>query len=218
MRIFFILSALLLFACNNPSGSGNKQAGKVYSIAGNQDGGEEITCWGIGEIDLDDDMASLEEKVGRKGLSQDSLMKEGAFEGFVTKLWKGTAKEIVVHWKEKKAPYAVIDYLEVVQPASPYHFANGIKIGTSLNDIIKLNGGTAVNLYGFGWDYGGTFIDFGKGKLAGDIPCFGGVFALPDNIKTDDSREITGDIKITSSHPALKNYEVKLVAIRVVNK
>ncbi|RXF69795.1 hypothetical protein [Arcticibacter tournemirensis] len=217
MRVFLFLSILLFAACNNSSDKGDKAAKKIQSIDTASEGGSEITCWGIGDIDLDNDMQSLTGKVGKANVTQDSLFKEGSFEGFVTTLWKGSPKEIIVHWKEKKEPYQTIDHLEITSPESPYHFVNGIKIGTTLKEMEKLNGGTAISLYGFGWDYGGTFISFNKGKLAGDIPCFGGVFALPENVETSDTKDVMGDSKISSSHAAFTKYDPKLVTIRVKN-
>ncbi len=217
MRVFLVLSILFFAACNNSSDKGDKSAKKIQSIEAANEGGNEITCWGIGDIDLDNDMQSITEKVGETNVTQDSLFKEGSFEGFVTTLWKGSPKEIIVHWKEKKKPYQTIDHLEITHSESPYHFVNGIKIGTTLKEMEKLNGGAAIDLYGFGWDYGGTFVSFNKGKLAGDIPCFGGVFALPENAEPGETKEIMGDTKISSSHTAFAKYDPKLVIIRVKN-
>lgn len=215
MRILLVFSLILFIACNNSSKDTDKKGGKIYSMSDNQEGAEEITCWGIGPIELDSDMQVVEEKAGKANVSQDSLFLEGNFEGFITKVWKDTAKEIVIHWKEKQAPFSNIEFLEISRPESPYHFMNGIKIGTGLKEIEKLNGGTAITLYGFGWDYGGTFVDFNKGKLAGDIPCFGGVFSLPDSADTEAVKELLGDIKISSSQPAFDKYEPVLSVIRV---
>lgn len=218
MRIFLILFVLVILACNSPSGSSDgKGSGKIYSIESGQGQSDQITCWGIGDIDLDNDAASLQELAGKEKLSFDSLMIEGTFNGFNTKIWKGTNREVVVHWKEKKLPCSSIDYLEISASQSPYHFANGIKIGSRLSEIVKLNGGKAIHLYGFGWDNGGTFIDFNKGKLAGDIPCFGGIFSLPKNLSAADINPVLGDKKISSQNPVLMKYDPVLTVIRVRN-
>ncbi|PWG80173.1 hypothetical protein [Pararcticibacter amylolyticus] len=217
MRNALLLFLAVFFLACNSSDKHKKTGGKIFSIADNQEGEDEITCWGIGGIELDNDLTSLEEKAGKENVSMDSLFLEGDFDGFVTTLWKGSDREIVVHWKENQAPYTNIEFLEISRPSSPYHFVNGIKIGTSLNDIVKLNGDTPVSLYGFGWDYGGTFVDFNKGKLAGEIPCFGGVFALPDSLHTEDVKTVMGDMKISSADPVFKKYQASLEKIRVRN-
>ncbi|WP_374165162.1 hypothetical protein [Arcticibacter sp. MXS-1] len=216
--LFIVLPALLLFSCGqNKSNKKENSGGQGFDIGANQSGDDEITCWGIGPVELDNDMQSLAEKVGKENLSQDSLFAEGMFEGFVTTVWKNSPREIIVHWKEKKEPFQNIQFLEIRQASSPYHFLNGVKIGSRASEITRLNGGTPFLLYGFGWDNGGTFVSFNKGKLAGDMPCFGGVFALPDNVDAKDAEGIMGDMEIKSTVPALQKYDARLVALRVKN-
>lgn len=205
---------LLLAACTQHQ---ERKTQAVYSLDNNQSPADEITCWGIGDIDLDNDESSLAEKVGKENLVRDSLILGGSFERVVTKVWKGENKEVIVHWTEKKPPFSTIDFLEISQPHSPYHFVNGIKIGSRLSEMVKLNGDIPITLYGFGGDNGGAFVDFGKGKLAGDIPCFGGVFTLPQSVGPDDMKGIQGDKKMTSDNSSLKKYDPTLAVIRVHN-
>lgn len=47
---------------------------------------------------------------------------------------------------------------------SLWHTAEGIRLGTTLIQIEKLNGGP-VRMVGFGWDYSGTVVDGAGGKL-----------------------------------------------------
>lgn len=212
---FLVLTALL--ACNNPSANRNKSDGNFPVQSEAKDNHEnQITCWGIGDIEFEDAFSDIERKVGKNNLSLDSLFLEGTFERIVTTLWKGTPEEITIHWNESAPPFKSIKTLEISNPASPYHFINGITIGSKLKDIADLNK-APVSLYGFGWDYGGTFASFGKGKLAGDIPCFGGVFEL---VKTENTQEISalmGDKQISSSDPAFENQEARLKVIRISN-
>ena len=214
MRYCLILSILLLLACSHSPERSIKPEKKIYSLDENSVGNDEITCWGIGEIDLDNDMSTLEEKADKKNMSVDSIVKDGVFEGFVTTLWKGTSKEIIVHWKEKTPPFHTIDFLEIRQEKSPYHFVNGIKLGTTLREMVKLNGRSPISLYGFGSAQAGTFASFGSGKLSGDIPCFGGVFDLPEN---RDSRQFKDGEKLLSSDPVLTRHETRLVSIQIHN-
>lgn len=172
-----------------------------------------ITCEGVGRIRFTDDLSSLERKAGEHNLHMDSLFLEGTFESLVTRVWKDTPQEITVYWQEKQSPYNTIRMLEVSHPESVYHFSNGIQIGTTLEKIAELNG-APVQLYGFGWDYGGTFSGFSGGKLASSIPCFGGVFALPEGTQLED-KTIQGDHEIRSDAAGLKEVEAVLVKIRV---
>ncbi|EOR94788.1 hypothetical protein ADIARSV_2004 [Arcticibacter svalbardensis MN12-7] len=213
MKRLLYLPLLFLFSCTNNSTQ------KLPSIAGlgesDLKNSSEITCWGIGEIELEDSYAILVEKVGAKNLKQDSLFEEGVFQGMVTSIWKGNAKEIVVHWKEKKAPFITIEALEIAHPSSVYHFINGIRIGTTLSELVKLNGGKDFSLWGFGWDHGGRIKDFDNGSLSGDLPCFNGVLALPDAAIKE--KELMGDRLIQASTILLTTYDPALVNIQVKN-
>jgi len=217
VRIPLFLSLLALSSCsqrqtsNSPADT-SKEVRTVELAEGNI---TEITCWGVGEIELGDDFKAIEDKVSKQNISQDSMFVEGDFQGIFTTLWKGQDKEIEIHWKEKKVPFKTIDYLEINRSDSPYQFTNGIKIGTSLKDIEKLNG-QPLNLYGFGWDYGGTFIDFGQGRLQGDIPCFGGVFSI-DDTAYDMAKDIIGDKKVSSDNAVFNKTEARLIKIRISN-
>ena len=61
----------------------------------------------------------------------------------------------------------------------------------------------------------GTFVDFNKGKLAGDMPCFGGVFQLKTTTASGNVQQLMGDQKISSSNPAFKTHEAELKTIRI---
>ena len=219
-----LLSLLLflpfLFACNSDTrqSSGSDTSFTAHDFDTPTGDGYEyrITCWGVADIELEDSYTIVEEKVGKSNLTTDSLFLEGMFEKLFTSLWKGTEKEIKIFWKEKQAPFRTIESIEVSQPNSAYQFANGIKIGSTLSEMEKLNG-KPISLYGFGWDYGGTFISFNEGKLAGDIPCFGGVFQLKEPGK-DGVSELLGDHQISSNHMAFANAVAELKVIRLVRK
>lgn len=175
-----------------------------------------ISCDGIGDIRLEDDLNALIRKAGRDQVSHDSLFLEGNYERMITRVRKGTPREVLVYWKEKEEPFRTIQTLEISSRTSPYHFSNGINIGTSLKKIVELNGGVPVSLYGFGWDYGGTFISFRNGELTGPMECFGGVFQLTStDIVTSELKKVMGDHEIRSDYEALKQYQALLVKIRV---
>lgn len=216
MKRLLYLPLMFLFSCTNNSFN------KLPSIAGLGESdlinSSEITCWGIAEIELEDSYATLVEKVDVKNLMQDSIFKEGVFQEMVTSIWKDSPKEIVVHWKEKQAPYVTIDNLEIKNSSSVYHFVNGIKIGTSLRELVKLNGGKGFSLWGFGWDNGGAIKDFNDGTLSGDLPCFRGVLALPDSVINEkDSKNLMGDRLIQSSDAVFAKYDPVLINIRIKN-
>lgn len=202
----------MIVACGNSGPSSDVDTAENVTVLADSSDLDLITCWGVGEIEFDDDLESLEAKVGKESITTDSLFLEGTFESLITTLWKGEPKEISIHWLEKKPPYSAIKYLEISKPGSVYAFANGITVGSTLAEIEHLNG-AAFTLYGFGWDYGGTFIDFGTGELANNLPCFSGVFQLNAQI----TPSISGDKPLKSNNPAFSGLDVTLKTIRIKN-
>ncbi|WP_407428680.1 hypothetical protein [Arcticibacter sp.] len=176
----------------------------------------EITCWGIGDIELEDSYDILVDKAGLDQIKQDSLFKEGMFERVITRIWPDSEKEIIVHWKEKEPPLATIEMLELRDSSSVYHFTNGIKIGSTLQDLVKENGGIEFSFYGFGWDNGGTIVDFNSGKLSNNLPCFQGVLAVPQEASEDsEAGQVMGDKQIKSSHSFFSRFNPRLVNIKI---
>ena len=93
---------------------------------------------------------------------------EGMF-SIGTILYKGTPNEAHIVWKDTlnfKNP----DYVEVgfAEPGKEnqvqWYVTNGVKVGTKLTELEKING-KPFNFSGFGWDYGGSVVDWNGGKL-----------------------------------------------------
>ncbi|WBL25477.1 hypothetical protein [Zunongwangia sp. HGR-M22] len=77
-----------------------------------------------------------------------------------TVLYPNTENEILITWKdESKTSIFDINYSEEGKWSS----ARGIKIGTTYDELTKING-KEVKFYGFGWDYSGA-VDWNGGKL-----------------------------------------------------
>src|SRR6476661_477205 len=145
------LLLLLLCACNRPSTtSGTKDVDsttlkkqfKDSLIMNSSDSGAApklITCDGIGNIHLADSYEDVLRKVGKDQLKNDSVFLEGNFEKLFTKAYPGQHQEIRIYWKEDQPPFKSIDMLEIDMEESPYQFSNGIRIGTTLKEMQKLN-------------------------------------------------------------------------------
>lgn len=89
---------------------------------------------------------------------------------------------------------------------------SGLKVGDAIQTVEKLNG-NPLQLFGFGWDYGGHVISLQGGTLAMSKP--GCQLHLRFNI--DDSKRpsqsIMGDKKIKSNMPELKRVGAYLSEI-----
>ena len=88
---------------------------------------------------------------------------EGLDSVMATFIYPGQNREMVVYWSDSLI-HQDIGSVETYQPGSPYHTATGLKTGSTLQDLLAVNG-QQINFYGFGWDYGGTIISYNNGPL-----------------------------------------------------
>jgi hypothetical protein len=95
-----------------------------------------------------------------------------------------------------------------------WHTAEGISLGTTLKELEALNG-FPFRLSGFAWDYGGTVVDCGRGRLRalgcnGDSGGRQNLSLLLRLHPSDDARrmpdyyEVLGEREFSSGHPAMQ--------------
>lgn len=138
-----------------------------------------VNCDAVGKISMDDTYEDIVRKAGKANMKQDSVFVKGVFQHtFVTKVWKGTAGEITISWQESEQPYKTIQNIIVDAPGSTYVTENGIKLGSPMSLINKLNGKSFM-LIGFSGQNAGTLMNFNGGNLITQIPCIRAVFELP---------------------------------------
>ncbi len=98
--------------------------------------------------------------------------------------------------------------VELVGEGSPWREATtGIGVGTSLGELVRLNG-APITFYGFGWDYGGLVSDYNGGKLSDTY-----VLALDlnyDSVGEAASLGLSGDRELRSDDPLLEGAEVRV--------
>lgn len=93
---------------------------------------------------------------------------EGMF-SIGTILYKGTPNEAHIVWKDtlnfKNPEYVEMGFAEPGKENQvKWHVTNGVKVGTKLTELELING-KSFNFSGFGWDYGGSVVDWNGGKL-----------------------------------------------------
>lgn len=103
----------------------------------------------------------------------------------------------------------------VVRTGSKWTRADGVRAGMSSTELEALNGRPFV-FSGFGWDYGGTVMDWKGGRLAHDGRFVGAVTLcesdeVPEDYPSGDS-DFSSDLPILKSHPAhVCDFAVDLV-------
>ena len=120
------------------------------------------TSWGV--ITISTDFDGLKKVFGEASVVDERICGPECVDSIdVTKVYKKTNKEFVIHWEEN-AYHKKITMIETYATASPFHTPEGLKIGSSMQDIVNING-KPINFMGFGWDYGGGISNYNQGKL-----------------------------------------------------
>ncbi|MBE2245949.1 MAG: SH3 domain-containing protein [Candidatus Competibacteraceae bacterium] len=156
-----------------------------------------------GLITFDDSFESLLKKTAKQCKKAPFYLGEGEdAPGYL--IYPGTHKEIECLLDEK----GKIQLMRISHPESPWHTSENIRIGTTLSELVVLNG-KPISLYGFGWDYGGTLIDFQGGKFNNNHLSF--VFSPHD----DDNLFIPflGDQSFLSTEMGKLTEKVRITSI-----
>jgi hypothetical protein len=92
---------------------------------------------------------------------------------------------------------------------SAWTSANGIRIGTALADVEKMNG-KPFKLSGFDWDYGGRVTDWRGGVLGKPQPggCSLGIeFVHPEDATEENLTKVSGDREFLSDNTDMRAVE-----------
>jgi hypothetical protein len=121
-----------------------------------------------------------------------------------------------VFFREAVPPYHTIDKIEITHQQTVWHTSQGITIGSTLDQVVTYNG-NPIDLYGFGWQFGGAITSFKGGRLETELPCFTGTFELGGQMSSEDADFIEGAATIHSNFPQLKKYKPTLNRIWILN-
>lgn len=125
----------------------------------------------------------------------------------VTKVFPDTEREITVYWRDSLYHKSIV-YIESHEAGSPYRTATGLKIGSTMKELLKING-QKISFNGFGWDYGGYIQSYNNGSM--DKSPIG--FRM-DIVGSDDTA-LLGDIELHTDMPTVKNSLDKIVAYQL---
>jgi hypothetical protein len=157
--ILSFLMAAIICSCNNEKKDTPAEEKKTASIDSTL-----VTDSSWGPIGRDADLATLEKLYGKTNIKDEWICgPECADTILVTKIFPDQTHEITVYWDDS-AFHKKIMMLEVFRDGTPYHTAQGLKSGSTLNDILKVNG-QKITFSGFGWDYGGFIQSYNNGAL-----------------------------------------------------
>lgn len=120
----------------------------------------------------------------------------------VTRIYPEKKSQFTVYWKDNQY-HKSIAFIETSLPEGPYHTDKGLKIASTLEDLLKINGKQII-FSGFDWDYGGTIHDYGMGTLQ-NSPLR---FRLA--IEEDGGSSLSGDEEFNTEMPEVKKNLAKI--------
>lgn len=135
---------------------------------------------------------------------------EGTERVIGTVFFSDSPKEFFIKWRDK-LNFSNPEWIELHGDSSLWSIKNGIKIGTELNNLIKLNG-KQFSFQGFDWDYGG-YANFKGGKLDSDCYSIRLYYDYKDLFEYE-WKQILGDKVIATTEPVLKKIKIYVDEIR----
>ncbi|MCB0639171.1 MAG: hypothetical protein KDC54_21235 [Lewinella sp.] len=130
---------------------------------------------------------------------------EGLYEEGVVLFPDNPRRRVEIYWEPQFDPVRP-SYLRIsgYQGETDWKTTEGITVGTTLTELNRLNG-RPFQLYGFGWDYGGSVVDWMGGQLSNELG-----LRLEPGAEAQASMEVVGDQLIRSDHPALAQMDVRV--------
>ncbi len=160
------------------------------------------SSWGL--ITKSTDFAGLQTIYGAANVKDERICGPECADSIdVTKIYAEKNNEIIVYWKEGLY-HKKIESLENYMESGPYHTATGLKIGSTLEELLKVNNGQQILFNGFDWDYGGFIQAYGGGPLENSSVRF------RLQMVGDGGSELSGDSEFNTEMPEVKKNLTKI--------
>ena len=180
-----------------------------------------ITCEGIGPVKLSDSYASLDSALGADKLENGTAQVDGKTV-HITKVFPNEAEEITVYWAETEEPYVTATKLVVANNFGPYQTAEGLRVGSTLNEVKQYNNFMPISMTNFynSLDGFATITGFNGGDIATKYPCLGGKLDIMKqrgvDVRTLD--EIKPETELKSSHKLFNSVDVEIVELNITRQ
>jgi hypothetical protein len=117
---------------------------------------------GVGKVYVHKKQVDVERVYGKQFVMAGTIYgSEGMeFPGFY--VFKNSPLELQCIINEQDS---TIEMIKIAEPGGNWVTEEGIKLGTTLDELVRLNG-KPIEFSGFGWDYGGWIYSYGSGKLS----------------------------------------------------
>jgi hypothetical protein len=153
--------------------------------------------------------------VGKKNAERvERWYAEGTERVIGTVFFKDTPQSFFIKWKDT-VNFKNPEWIEIHGDKALWEIDNGIKVGTELKELVKLNG-KHFTFSGFDWDYGGVAI-FEKGNLESD--CYSiQLYYDYEDLFENEWNQIVGDKIVSTKNSVFNKIRVYVDLITVYFK
>lgn len=117
-------------------------------------------------------------------------------------------KRIEVIWSQTEP--GKLAFVQIQGEKSIWKTKHGVSLGTSLQELEKLNG-RAFTMFGLGWDFGGAVTDWKGGALDGLMLRLGETEEL--SLSEKEAEAVYGDQEVSSDLPLMQRINPKVFKI-----
>ncbi|MDZ4794739.1 MAG: hypothetical protein SGI83_10705 [Bacteroidota bacterium] len=158
------LSLLVIATLLNSCGNNDKKATVVAKNPDVKIDSSLVTDSSWGLIKKGTDITGLQAIYGAANVMDERICGPECADSIdVTRIYPEQPNQFIVYWKDNQF-HKTIAFIETYLPDGPYHSDKGLKIGSTLEELLKINGKQII-FSGFDWDYGGSILDYGMGAL-----------------------------------------------------
>lgn len=198
--IFAAIITTIVYGCDNK----DKKTGAVTEKPGIKTDSKLVTDSSWGLINKNTDFAGLQNIYGNPNVKDERICGPECIDSLdVTIIFPGKDNEFIVYW-EDSLYHKKIGLIRCYADDAPYHTTKGIKMGTTLSELLSING-KPIAFFGFGWDYGGSVISLNHGVLEETNIRF-----TLDLTESGDDNSLSGDTELNSEMPAVKKVQDKI--------
>ena len=162
----------------------------------------------VGEITRTSSEADLIKIYGKENLKRTSIPLGEGMEIEGTILFPHTNKELTIQWKDN---FSQPNIITISTNQTVWKTSSGITIGTTLNEVEKINEDT-FKLTGFEWDYPGRTVSWEKGALSTALQID---FESDVSLPWKEYEQVMGSDSFSSDNQIMRKLNLKVTHIHI---
>lgn len=203
-HFIFIILSVFVISCKE-----TKKSGQDRPISNVDSTLITDSSWGL--INSNNNFEDIKKVYGQAAVKDERICGPECIDSIdVTILNPASKNEAIIYWQDS-AYHKKIGFITSYSDSAEWHTADGIKIGSPINSILKLNG-KPIKFSGFGWDYGGTITSYNNGRFEKSPIDFELDKRYQEN---DTSLALLGDQEFNSESPEVQKEIDKIIVRKI---